>query len=53
MGHHLNISSSTGIAVYPEHGTDENTLVKNADIAMYYAKSVGRDNVKIFQAAMK
>jgi diguanylate cyclase (GGDEF)-like protein/PAS domain S-box-containing protein len=53
LGHHLNISSSTGIAVYPEHGTDENILIKNADIAMYYAKSVGRDNVKIFQEAMK
>jgi GGDEF domain-containing protein len=36
-----------------EHGTDENILIKNADIAMYYAKSVGRDNVKIFQEAMK
>lgn len=38
VGKTLNISSSTGIAVYPEHGKDEMKLMKNADIAMYHAK---------------
>lgn len=49
----LNISSSTGIAVYPEHGIDEKQLIKQADTAMYYAKACGRDNVKIYREEMQ
>jgi diguanylate cyclase (GGDEF)-like protein len=45
----LNITSSIGIAIYPEHGRDENTLLKNADDAMYDAKKNGRNRVKLFQ----
>lgn len=52
-GHSLHISSSIGIAVYPEHGSDEKLLVKSADIAMYYAKKNGRDNVKLYQPDMR
>lgn len=52
-GHRLGISSSTGVAIYPEHGSDEKQLVKNADTAMYYAKAEGRDNVKIYQSNMQ
>ncbi len=48
-GHHLEISSSTGIAIYPDHGHDEHSLTKNADIAMYWAKANGRNNVQLFQ----
>lgn len=48
-GRSLDISSSVGIAIYPEHGDDEQVLVKNADLAMYYAKKRGRDNVSLFQ----
>lgn len=48
----LSISSSTGIALYPEHGSDEIGLSKNADIAMYHAKECGRDNVQIFRPEM-
>lgn len=51
-GQRLNISSSTGIAFYPEHGTEENQLIKNADTAMYYAKASGRDAVKLYQESM-
>jgi diguanylate cyclase (GGDEF)-like protein/PAS domain S-box-containing protein len=36
--HHLNIEASFGIALYPEHGSDGNTLIKRADVAMYAAK---------------
>lgn len=51
-GHDLNISSSIGIAVYPEHGLDEKSLLHNADIAMYYAKAAGRNCVMIFESGM-
>lgn len=44
----LSISSSTGIAVYPEHGSDEAQLSKNADTAMYQAKDRGRNRVQLY-----
>ncbi|MDD5384917.1 MAG: EAL domain-containing protein [Gallionella sp.] len=37
-GHELQISASIGISVYPDNGDDAETLIKNADIAMYRAK---------------
>jgi diguanylate cyclase (GGDEF)-like protein/PAS domain S-box-containing protein len=51
-GESLQISSSTGISLFPEHGEDENGLIKNADIAMYHAKAEGRNKVKIFNFEM-
>ena len=47
-GLELNISCSIGIALYPEHGTDELTLTKNADLAMYRAKENGRNQAQVF-----
>lgn len=46
----LGISSSIGIAVFPEHGSDEVELCKNADTAMYQAKENGRDAARLFQS---
>jgi len=51
-GHSLSISSSIGVAVYPEHGSDEKSLQKNADTAMYYAKEAGRNNVMLYTPSM-
>jgi len=51
-GQNLHISSSIGIAIYPEHGTDDKTLITNADIAMYHAKNSGRNNVKTYRPDM-
>src|SRR5665811_331890 len=39
--HQLVVTTSIGIAVYPNDGTDEGILLKNADIAMYQAKQAG------------
>lgn len=47
-GQALNISSSTGISLYPEHGKDETQLLRNADVAMYYAKQGGRNSVLLY-----
>lgn len=52
-GRSLDISSSTGVAIYPVHGIDEKQLIKNADTAMYYAKAGGRNNVKIYRPDMQ
>ncbi len=45
----LSLSSSIGLALYPDHGDSTLQLAKNADCAMYYAKANGRNNVRFFQ----
>ncbi len=49
----LNISSSIGIALYPNHASSEYQLTEAADIAMYYAKSKGRNRVLVYKSDMK
>lgn len=46
--HRINISCSIGIALYPDHGKDEKTLLQHADQAMYRAKDQGRNRVEMF-----
>jgi diguanylate cyclase (GGDEF)-like protein/PAS domain S-box-containing protein len=48
----LHITTSIGISVYPEDGQDAETLIKNADTAMYHAKEKGRNNYQFFRSAM-
>src|SRR6185436_19489003 len=43
-------TTSIGISFFPEDGTDAETLIKNADTAMYQAKELGRDNYQLFNA---
>ena len=52
QGHSLNMSCSLGISIFPEHGADSETLIKNADAAMYNAKEGGRNNFQFFTADM-
>jgi diguanylate cyclase (GGDEF)-like protein len=51
-GHRLDISTSIGIALAPEHGTDVDQLIKSADLALYKAKVGGRNTYRLFEAAM-
>jgi diguanylate cyclase (GGDEF)-like protein/PAS domain S-box-containing protein len=52
QGHSLNVSCSIGISVFPEHGADCETLIKNADAAMYSAKADGRNHFRFFTEDM-
>jgi diguanylate cyclase (GGDEF)-like protein/PAS domain S-box-containing protein len=49
----INVSTSIGISVYPNDGEDMNTLIKNADIAMYRSKEQGRNCYLQFDSSMK
>jgi len=52
LGHHLTTDASIGIAMAPQDGTDLDQLIKNADLAMYGAKSDGRRTYRFFEPAM-
>ncbi len=51
-GSDIKLTASIGIALYPEHGRETETLLQNADIAMYRAKTGGRNAFQVFSADM-
>jgi len=51
-GHHLSIGASVGIALAPADGNSADTLMKNADLALYRAKSEGRSTFHFFEPGM-
>lgn len=48
----LHVTTSIGISVYPADGDDAETLIKNADTAMYHAKEKGRNGYQFFSSEM-
>jgi diguanylate cyclase (GGDEF)-like protein len=52
LGHQLSADASIGIALAPEHGVDLDQILKNADMAMYAAKSAGRRTYRFFEPVM-
>jgi len=51
-GHELHTSPSIGISLFPSDGPDGDSILKNADTAMYHAKSAGRNNYQFFASDM-
>ena len=52
QGRSFSVSCSMGISIFPEHGADSETLIKNADAAMYSAKESGRNTFQFFSEKM-
>ena len=50
--HDLHVTTSIGVSVYPDDGRDAETLIKNADTAMYQAKENGHQSYQFFKSAM-
>ncbi len=50
--HRLHVTASIGVSTYPGNGDDAESLIKNADTAMYHAKQCGRDNYQFFKPDM-
>ena len=51
-GHDLQLSASVGIVLYPGNGEDQQELLRNADAAMYHAKSAGKNGYSFFDVSM-
>ena len=52
-GHECRVTASIGVAMFPDDGMDEQTLVRHADIAMYLAKTEGRNEVRFFSKEIR
>ncbi|GAB1265797.1 hypothetical protein NBRC116493_01330 [Aurantivibrio infirmus] len=48
----IHVGASVGIAIFPDDGSDADTLLRNADLAMYEAKAKGKNNYHIFTSAI-
>jgi diguanylate cyclase (GGDEF)-like protein len=51
-GHQVHVTLSIGISLYPDDADDAETMLRNADTAMYHAKKTGRNNFKTFTSGM-
>ena len=49
-GQPIKVTASIGISLFPEHGAEVDLLLQRADLAMYHAKNMGKDQFQIFHA---
>lgn len=52
QGQEFVVTSSIGVSIYPDDGDDIDSLLKNADVAMYQAKNAGRNSVRFYSGTM-
>jgi diguanylate cyclase (GGDEF)-like protein len=52
LGHEMRVTPSMGVSLYPQDGEDIETLLRNADLAMYSAKGRGRNDLAFYEASM-
>jgi diguanylate cyclase (GGDEF)-like protein len=52
QGHEFVVTSSIGVSLYPDDGSDIESLLRNADVAMYQAKGAGRNSVRFYSGTM-
>ena len=52
LGQEFRVTASVGVSIYPTDGEDEQSLMKNADIAMYQAKEDGKNNFRLYSVQM-
>jgi diguanylate cyclase (GGDEF)-like protein len=48
-GNAVTITTSAGISIYPDHGEDAETLIRNADLALYEAKNAGKNTYRVWE----
>ena len=53
LGHEIRVTASIGISVYPGDAEDEQSLMKNADVAMYLAKEEGKNNFQFYSKEIR
>ena len=51
-GNEIHVSGSLGLSLHPDDGVDAETLLKNADAAMYHAKELGRNGFRVFSSEL-
>lgn len=52
-GQECRVTASIGVAIFPSNGEDEDTLTKNADVAMYLAKNEGKNSIRFFSPNLR
>jgi diguanylate cyclase (GGDEF)-like protein/PAS domain S-box-containing protein len=53
FGQDCRVTASIGVALYPDDGTDETTLMAHADVAMYHAKEEGKNNFQFYDGRLE
>jgi diguanylate cyclase (GGDEF)-like protein len=53
LGHECRVTASIGVCIHPDEGQDDQSVMKNADMAMYLAKEEGKNNYQFYSSELK